>query len=271
MTSTRQNDVLRETALKSLSQYELNFALDAQTSIKLIDSATQRMAANAPSQRICDLYYASSDAETKSNTKSARQGYRVRRINCAWDVLLESLSWERDTCSVRRTVVPSNDLVKLQSDVIDKSWSGKWFHKKLVKNKLGPWLEARFDSATWKCDTIDGEIQLTVDHDIQVAGARSDSSVGLAANIVRMNFSVSLPSVFKALIYEFALLPDQPTLLLELAKTAAKPPRSEGLLDVRRAVSGAESLGGCRDENSGAAESLGDFRYINEVATCQLG
>ncbi len=248
---------MRETALKSTPRYELNFALDTQTSDALIDSASRRMATSSSSESICDLYYESSDAKTRTDAKIARQQYRVRRINCAWDVSLESLSWDGETCSFRRSVVPSSDLAKLQSDVIDKSWPGKWFHKKLVKNDLAPSLETHFDSASWKCDSIDGEIRLTVDRGIQVVKVPSNLSTGLAANIVRMNFSVSLPSVLKALIYEFALLPEQSTFLFELANSATQQNCSGSRQDFRPLENG--------------AQSLGDFRYVNEEATCQLG
>ena len=68
----------------------------------------------------------------------------------------------------------------------------------------------------------------------------------LASSIVRMNFSVSLPSIFKRLIYEFALLPESPAGLLQLAREHAV------------------------DEHHVLAAPV-ELQSRKEVATCQVG
>jgi hypothetical protein len=205
-------------ALKSISHYGLTFALDDTTTEALVASASRLIASSNSQENICDLYYESSKKKVRSKNKSARRRYRVRRVDSAEEVNLESLSWEQDLCSRQQTIVPSSELTHLQSASVDPSWSGKWFHKKLVKHALVPSLELHFDRILWKSDVIDGEICLTVDTNIQ---ASFPSTAVLSANLVRMNFSVCLPSLFKALVYEFALLPEQPSVLLELARAAA--------------------------------------------------
>ena len=257
--------------MKFPPRYELVFALDAQTTDALIDSTSRRMPTSSSGESVCDLYYESSSKKLRAKGKTARRQYRVRRIDRAWDVSLESLSWERDLCSLRQTVVPSSDLARLHSDEVDKSWSGKWFHKSLVKNSLAPGLETHFDSTTWKCDSLDGEICLTVDSDIQVIGATSNSSADLTANVVRMNYSVSLPSVFKALIYEFALLPEQPTVLLKLAKAAAKQSIINQLPLAPVAFSVVDEATSPMDRSGLTGLVASTTTATQEVATCQLG
>jgi hypothetical protein len=249
--------------LKFTPRYELIFALDAETADALTASTSRRMAASTSSESICDRYYESSDITVREKTKFARRRqYRVRRIHRAWDVSLESLSWERDMCSLRQTIVPSSDLATLNSAIINESWAGKWFHKKLVKHSLMPSLETHFDRTLWKCESLDGEIRLTVDRNLQANSIQdqcpltatqttSNSPVPVASSIVRMEFSVSLPSTFKALIYEFALLPEQPTVLLDLAKAQ---------------IIGVQAIN--KSQTLAAPAALGSKQ---EVATCQVG
>lgn len=225
------NLFMRGSDLKSSSRYTLIFATDDATTDALITSASRSIASDTCRERICDRYHEPSQEVFRAKSKFARRQYRVRRIDNAVDARLESLSWKRDLCSRRQTVVPSSELTHLQSDRVDPSWSGKWFHKKLIKHDLVPSLEFRFDRTIWKRDSIDGQICLTVDSNIQ---ASFSSPAALSANLVRMNFSVCLPALFKALIYEFVLLPEQPTVLLELSRAAAPVVVDEAKIPVER-------------------------------------
>ncbi len=125
--------------------------------------------------------------------------------------------------------------------------------------KFAPQFELNFalDAQTSDALIDSASRRMTVDRNIHVTGPASELAAGLAAHFVQMNFSVSLPSIFKELIYEFALLPEQPTLLFELAKEAALQANSSRLKNFLPVAI--------------EAQGLGDSRYVDEVATCQLG
>ncbi|NND97758.1 MAG: VTC domain-containing protein [Pirellulaceae bacterium] len=253
--------------MKFTPRSELVFALDLQTTDALIALATRDLS-KPTIQHVADRYYESSD----SKASFARQReYRVRRIHHADDVILQSLNWEQDKYSLRQTLVPAIDLANLRSDVIDKSWAGKWFHKKIVKHSLVPTLETRFDRTTFQCATIDGEYRLTVDRNLH---AQHVSQVSVTANIVRMNFATSLPTVFKTLIYQFALLPERPTVLLELVKSARTTGKrlfdGDSRQNFRRITFPLECLDDPRSlEACDAPDS--ESRSNQQVITCQLG
>ncbi|WP_182867154.1 VTC domain-containing protein [Rhodopirellula sp. JC639] len=250
--------------MKSTPQFQWVFALDRPTADALADSASRHMPADTHSQHVSDCYYEPADEAKRAKSKFARrQQFRVRRVDRRWDVSLENVSWDGDLRSLRQTTVPSNELVCLDASNIDPAWRGKWFHKKQLKHDLVPSLETRFDRTSWKHQTLDGEIRLTIDRELHAGRIQTSSNRQTAcvpSILVRMNFAVSLPATFKALIYEFALLPEQPTVLFDLAKAALAPTSMD-----------AAQAGATFAEPKSRKITSSLFGLRREVTTCQVG
>ncbi|WP_145420493.1 hypothetical protein [Planctomycetes bacterium K23_9] len=253
--------------MKFRPQYELIFVLESRLAAALMDSASKHFAAGSTEQMICDHYYESPQRKKRLRAKSPSRQYRVRQIDSAPNVpapyaSLEALRLERGMRLLRQSNVPSHELSKLKSAAVDKSWAGKWFHKKLLKHSLLPSLEIQFDQTSWEADSFDGTLRLSVSRNIQAAPFQSASSsrVRIAANIVRMQFSVSLPSVLKSLIYEFALLPDQSTALLDLARAEVA-----SVVDDEATANSFQA----KETHAFRVNEIQDFHQ--EAATCPLG
>ncbi len=181
----------------------------------MIDSASSRFAGPTRSD-ISDLYYDAAEWQRPIKAKSVdKEIFRVRRVDHAWNVFLEQQKRDKQTTTLRRTVAASNDLKRLESDVVDKTWDGKWFHKNIVKQTLQPSLNIQFDRLALDATSIEGPIRLTVDQNIhcrmhsELVDPVNVATIQLPMHLVRMKYFVSLPAIFKSLIYEFALLPQR--------------------------------------------------------------
>ncbi|WP_144057951.1 VTC domain-containing protein [Novipirellula maiorica] len=202
--------------MKFPPRYECTFVLDDVAAAALIDSASRRM--DPPiSSDVSDLYYDSETWRRPTKTKAIdKEVFRVRRIDHAWDVFLEQQRRDKQTTKLRRTIAPSSELRQLELDGVNKTWEGKWFHKNIVKHGLQRSLQIQFDRIAFNANSIEGPLRLTLDRNVHCR-AFSDSvdpvrtpSTPIAMHLVRMKFFVSLPAIFKSLIYEYTLLP-QPT------------------------------------------------------------
>ncbi|WP_442511995.1 VTC domain-containing protein [Novipirellula sp. SH528] len=201
--------------MKFSRRYECTFVLNDAATSALIDSASSRFAEPTHCD-VSDLYYDAAEWQRPIKTKSVdKEICRVRRIDHAWNVFLEQQKRDKQTTKLRRTVAASSDLKRLESDVVDKTWDGKWFHKHIVKQALQPSLNIQFDRLAMNANSIEGPIRLTVDQNIHCR-SHSDlvdpvnvATTQLPMHLVRMKYFVSLPAIFKSLIYEFALLPQR--------------------------------------------------------------
>ncbi len=224
--------------MKFKPRYELTFVLDDQIAEAVLGSASQRMTKQPEKLCIHDRCYDSPDFVAGSETKfSRRRQYRVRQINSCWDVWLQSRKWGPPFCdarsptlkksTLRQSRVPLCELKHLNSPNIEKSWAGKWFRKKLIKHDLKPSIETHFDRIALETESLDGAIRLTADRNIRSQNVSADGgmvtelSAPLNFNLVRMKFSVSLPSIFKALIYQFELLPANTSLYRQCVRCSA--------------------------------------------------
>ncbi|WP_147866216.1 CYTH domain-containing protein [Stieleria maiorica] len=251
--------------MKSTPQFQWVFALDRPTADALADSASRQMPAGTHRQHVSDCYYEPAEGTQRAKAKlSRRRQLRVRRVDRCWDVSLEHVSWDGELRSLRQTTVPSNELVCLDASNIDPAWRGKWFHKKQLKHDLVPSLETCFDRTTWKHRTLDGEIRLTIDRELHASRIQTPSNRQTACVptiLVRMNFAVSLPATFKTLVYEFALLPEQPTVLFDLANAAL----------AKASIDATQADATIADPLNSTKTTSTLFGSGREVTTCQVG
>jgi len=171
-----------------------------------------------------DRYYVGKSSKRPSS--KSRQ-YRMRRFGCCGAVALECKRWKDDLASLRQTHVDANDLPRLDSVNVDKTWPGKWFHKEIVKKQLSACLNVGFERTVLFPQASDN-CRLTLDRNIRLESPTSYDTlascdedagfVSLQSNFLRMKFADALPLRFKRLLYEFQLLPVQPTTLMTLAQ-----------------------------------------------------
>ncbi|WP_345681780.1 VTC domain-containing protein [Novipirellula caenicola] len=207
--------------MKFLPRYECTFVLDDIAATALIESASRRMDPPA-SNDVSDLFYDTENWHRPAKTKAIDKTiYRVRRIDHAWDVFLEQQRREKQTSKLRRSIVPSSELKRLEMDEVDKTWEAAWFHKNILKHGLRRSLKVRFDRLAFDADSIEGPLRLTIDQNIRcqvfsdLVNPNQNPSTPIPMHLVRMKYFVSLPAIFKSLIYEFALLPNPTSMYRE--------------------------------------------------------
>ncbi|TWT54840.1 hypothetical protein Pla22_24940 [Rubripirellula amarantea] len=204
--------------MKYCPRNEFTFAVDDDTTDALIQAIGRFGLDRNERQSVVDRYY---DSEIPKRATSSFQQSRVRRINCAWSVDLQCKSWKKDTSTLRQTTIDTSELSHLRNATVDKSWAGKWFHKKLLKRHLIPQFDLGFDRAWMNCEGFD-DGRLTLDRNIRVHpltfhGGVHPEFVQIDTSILRMKFTGALPLMFKQLLYQFALLPVHPSILSDLA------------------------------------------------------
>ena len=246
--------------MKFPPRYECTFVLNQAAASALIESAASRFDAPTTSD-VCDLYYDVHQWQRPTKPKSIdKEIRRVRRIDHAWDVFLEQQRRDKQTTKLRRTVAASSDLKRLEFDEIDSSWEGKWFHKNIVKQGLQRSLQIQFDRLAFEADSIEGSLRMTIDRNIHcrafsdLATPTQTPSTPLPMHLVRMKYFVSLPAIFKSLIYEFALLPHPTSMYRECVLRCPV----DQCAAMHHSLSNPEPI---------ATESAAE----NEVATCQFG
>ncbi|WP_372726148.1 VTC domain-containing protein [Novipirellula sp.] len=272
--------------MKFLPRYERTFVLDDVAAAALIESASRRMDPPA-SNDVSDLFYDTENwhrpAKTKTKTKAKtidKTIYRVRRIDHAWDVFLEQQRREKQTTKLRRSIVPSSELKRLELNVADKTWEATWFHKNIIKRGLRRSLNVRFDRLAFNADSIEGPLRLTIDRNIRcqvfsdLVNPDQNPSTPIPMHLVRMKYSVSLPAIFKSLIYEFALLPNPTSMYRECVlccpvDQCAAMYRS--LHSTEHKVADPKATEPKVTQTKLTAPQLAETASAEEVATCQFG
>lgn len=238
---------------------ELTFALNDQSTDALLRSASQKLAVLPDATLIQDRYF-DANGVVQHHSKAAWRQYRVRRFGGRRDAFLECKQWKKEISFLRQTSVPDHELARLTSPIADKSWDGKWFQKKVVKHKLKPSIETRLERTVLESMSLEGPMRLTIDRGIQCQSSANGRVYSpperLMCNVVKMKYQISLPTSFKALIYEFMLLPERPSLLMTL---------SQDQLDTCSSSPDLLPL------PTTCALSQGHFTPSSEVEICQLG
>lgn len=211
--------------MKPDQQYELIFALDAVTTLALSEAASRVLAPGIACRPlgICDQYYQRSLARSLSGKgKAPRSQYRVRQFDDCQELHLQKIAWKRDVCSVRQSTVSHNEFLLGESRIDDKNSPGRWFHKKVAKHQLEPNLQIRAELTRWHCGSNEDQAQVTLESNLRVkpigVQATRVRDTMLSSSILRMSFQTALPASFKRLIYQFSLLSERSTVLLEMAQ-----------------------------------------------------
>ena len=143
-----------------------------------------------------------------------RSKYRIRRYGHDGFAFLERKMRQPAVLAKRRTRVALDALDHLQRPTIEKEWSGRWFHRRLVARRLQPVCQIAY-SRTARVALRDGDaIRLTLDSSLS-AHAACDLSFadGFAVPvlsghaILELKYRGPAPALFRRLVEEFALNP----------------------------------------------------------------
>ena len=111
----------------------------------------------------------------------------------------------------------------------DTHWSGRWFHRRLMARRLAPVARIAYRRTARVAMTVNGPIRLTIDEDLRATTVHgfdffgSEPAVPVLPGyaILELKFLRDLPALFKALVEEFALVPE-PTSKYRLAVDALR-------------------------------------------------
>jgi hypothetical protein len=142
-----------------------------------------------------------------------RSKYRVRRYNGAQMTFLERKLKTRGLVSKRRSLVPVTDLERLNLARPDPTWTGAWYHERLLLRRLRPICQISYDRMARVGLGPTGLIRLTVDENLRawplgsLLFAESDPALAMLSDqaIIELKYREPLPPLFKELVEQFAL------------------------------------------------------------------
>lgn len=201
---------------------EIKFVVDGETADRVRERARGLLSADPHASgpagdeyEITTIYFDTSDFDVFHRRGSYRRAkFRVRRYGEEDGVFLERKLRTSEMLTKRRTHVDLGELPRLVGSSPDRSWSGRWFHERLLMRRLRPVCQIAYRRTARVGETDAGPIRLTVDeglHGWKTEGTAFDqpahSRTLTPHRIVEMKFRGSMPAVFKGLVEEFALKP----------------------------------------------------------------
>jgi len=200
---------------------EIKFLLSPATAARLRERARSLLSPdphaggpNADEYTTTSIYFDTPDFAVYNRRGSYRRAkYRIRRYGSGAIVFLERKLRTSRCVSKRRTTVGVEDLPLLTSSSVDRSWSGAWFHDRLLARRLAPVAEVSYQRTARVGMTDYGPMRLTVDeHVVGMAidtpcFLQLDSALPLTSSaILELKFRGPMPAVFKRIVEEFALV-----------------------------------------------------------------
>lgn len=138
--------------------------------------------------------------------------YRVRRYGDSPIMFLERKFRTERVLIKRRTTATLDDFARLEGDEPDPDWYGYWFHRRLVARQLKPLVQVSYVRTARLGTSSNGKVRMTIDFDLRVLPLPDRAflpGTGLPLmeghNIIELKYSVTLPTVFRNLIDDFAL------------------------------------------------------------------
>jgi hypothetical protein len=202
---------------------ELKFLLSVPQAQAIRSWARHRLAADPHASgpdrdgyRISSLYMDTESFDVAHRRGSFRLSkFRIRRYGDSPRVFLERKLRTQEMLCKRRTLVDLNDLPRLRAAVPDSSWSGAWFHRRVLARGMRPSCQISYRRTARVGMNPYGPFRLTLDEGLSARPARGlwfdeePESVELAPEqvILELKFREEVPLVFKELIREFELNP----------------------------------------------------------------
>ena len=141
-----------------------------------------------------------------------RSKYRIRRYGVNPIIYLERKFRTDKLLVKRRTILPIDEIGRLEGDSADPQWTGCWFHRRLLVRRLQPLVQISYNRIARLGMSSTGPIRMTVDFDLRVLPLPDRAfipGVGLplldGRNVVELKYRVALPVMFKQFIADFRL------------------------------------------------------------------
>jgi hypothetical protein len=202
---------------------ELKFLVPSAVAVQIRDWSRANLAADPYGSGqhqdeyiIHSIYFDTQDFDVYHRRGSyGRSKFRIRRYGEAETIFLERKLRTNGMLTKRRSTVTVADLEKLLPPQTNGSWTGSWYHRRLLLRQLKPVCQIGYHRTARVLMSPTGPVRLTVDDQVRAAPVDSirfrhgDDTRTLLQDqtIVELKYRLEVPQVFKLLIEEFALTP----------------------------------------------------------------
>jgi hypothetical protein len=169
--------------------------------------------ADTDSYQTTSIYFDTPEFDIYHRRGSFGRGkYRIRRYGQAREVFLERKLRNKNLVAKRRSLVPLEDIERLEESETEDSWSGHWFHRRLLARELHPVCQIGYLRTARVAVVATGPIRLTIDQQVRASAldriafqSTEGSLLSPGQMILELKFRRSLPVPFKELIGTFNL------------------------------------------------------------------
>lgn len=200
---------------------EIKFLVDAARAASIVEWARANMEADphgggAAGDRyeVTSLYFDTPERDVLNRRGSyGRSKYRIRRYERAEAVFLERKMKAGDLVGKTRSLVPVEELARLEEAGLARGWAGYWFQRRLRARRLEVVSQISYLRTARLGMAAGGPVRLTVDEDIRVVapeGLRfAESGAGRCVldgqKVLELKFQREMPAVFKELMRFYGL------------------------------------------------------------------
>ncbi len=202
---------------------EIKFLIDTAKAVKIIDWARQNLAADphgggphGDRYEITSLYFDTPERDVYHRRGSyARTKYRIRRYQWAESAYLERKLKTGDLVGKIRSLVPLEELPRLEEYGLPRGWAGWWFQRRLQARRLQVVSQITYLRTARVGMAAGGPIRLTVDENVRAREtsllAFDEAGLGLpllgGKQILELKFKREMPAIFKELARRYELYP----------------------------------------------------------------
>lgn len=210
--------------------FESKFLLSREQADVVMQWARQHLLADphgggdyADAYRVSSVYYDTPQfAVYRRQGSYGRSKYRVRRYGENQRVFAERKTKTDVQVSKRRSLIPIEELILLQSTA-HREWPGYWFQRRVLLRNLLPVCHIEYARVARTLQSETGPCRLTLDHEVQ-ARACSQALFPVSLNtpplpsvpllrdkpyILELKYRYALPMLFRQLLIEFAPRPQR--------------------------------------------------------------
>jgi len=199
---------------------ELKFLVDRQRAREIQEWIGKRLDADPHAgpdgtYRVTSLYFDTEDRHVYQRLGSyGRSKYRVRQYGDMTSVFLERKMKRKDHVGKRRTLVPGEEMARIDERRAAADWEGQWFHRRIWARELRPVCQVSYSRAAFATQTSLGAVRLTIDSNLRAvpveraAFAREQGEEIFDKRIVELKFRRYFPAVFQELTRRFLLAPE---------------------------------------------------------------
>jgi hypothetical protein len=203
--------------------FELKFLLDEGTADEVEGWASSRLRPDphgdptlGGAYHTTTLYLDTPNLDVFHRTPSFRRSkHRLRRYGIEPHIYLERKTKTGDRVRKQRSAIPTEELSLLSAPLSVVSWSGHWFHRRLLDRGLLPSALIAYERTAYLGNGAEGAFRLTLDR--QLRGSLSsnwtvppqEGGLPLLTGqvILEMKFRNALPYLLKELVQSLRLTP----------------------------------------------------------------